>query len=345
MRVLVVGIPGEQRVLALCAALTEVGLDPLLLPWSLALHEPEQVRQALRPGDLLRVDSPAADEPTSRALRRLGGDPGDPLPAGAWRPGRAWATGLDLAMRNLPDGTHPAATTALMTDKHACRDHLAAHGLPVPPGALAPEHPDAARAWMHERRLAQVFVKPRWGSSGAGVLAWRRHGAREQLTTTLRLHDGQLVQHKRLHRTTDPGEIDRLLGPVLRDGAVIERWIPKLGVGEHTLDLRVVVVDGQPALKVARLARGPITNLHLNAHRADPADLLPPKLLHELDQLCARAAATFPGHRAFGLDVLVDTTHRLWICECNAWGDDVRRVQQRGATTWQLQARALAGLA
>jgi len=336
--VLIVGVPGSDRVVALTDALGHAGVPHRLVPWRLAIDAPESVVPA--PGELVRVDSPGSDDATSRALIRLGGGDDGPRAEGAWRPGRAWATGLLRVMSALPAGTHPADSVATMTDKHACRLHLADRGVPVPAGALAPTTPEALRSWIDERRWTQVFVKARWGSSGAGVFAWRRAGGREQLTTTLQRKDGALFQNKRLQRYASAEEIDDLLAPVLGDGAIVERWIPKQGVGDRVFDLRVVVLDGRPVLRVARLARGPITNLHLDAQRADPADLLDRPTLDAVDALATQVAAGFPRHRCFGIDVLVDTANRLYVCECNAWGDNVRRVHSEGKTIWALQAEA-----
>lgn len=337
---ILVGVPGARRTEALREALDAEGVPCRLIPWTAAIADPACVAPA--PGELLRVDSPGSDAATSRALIRLGGgDPGPPgAPEGAWRPGSAWARGLGRAMSALPAGTHPADSVITMTDKHACRLHLAARGVPIPPGDLAPGTPAALRAWVDARGWSQVFVKARWGSSGAGVFAWRRAGGREALITPMQQQEGVLVQNKRLQRYRDADTIDALLAPVLADGAVVERWIPKRGSGDRVFDLRAVALDGATALRVARLAHGPITNLHLDADRADPAELLSPEALGRVDALIREVAACFPGHRCFGVDVLIDTAGALYVGECNAWGDDVRGVRRDGATAFQLQARA-----
>lgn len=335
---LIVGVPGGERVLALTDALGRAGVSHRVIPWLTAIDAPDSVVAAV--GELVRVDSPGSDDATSRALIRLGGGDDSPRPEGAWRPGRAWATGLLRAMSALPEGTHPVDSVGTMTDKHACRVRLGEHGVSIPPGGLAPPTPEALRAWVDDQRWPQVFVKARWGSSGAGVFAWRRAGGREQLTTTLQRREGALFQNKRLQRYTAPAEIDDLLAPVLADGAVVERWIPKQGAGDRVFDLRVVVLNGRPVLRVARLARGPITNLHLDALRADPADLLDGATLDAVDALATQVAACFPRHRCFGVDVLVDTASRLYVGECNAWGDNVRRVRSEGKSVWELQADA-----
>ncbi|HEY3321300.1 MAG TPA: hypothetical protein VGP72_12590 [Planctomycetota bacterium] len=43
--------------------------------------------------------------------------------------------------------------------------------------------------------------------------------------------------------------------------------MPKAGIADHTFDLRIVTIAGQPRHTVLRLSKAPMTNLHLGAHR------------------------------------------------------------------------------
>jgi hypothetical protein len=47
--------------------------------------------------------------------------------------------------------------------------------------------------------------------------------------------------------------------------------MPKAGIDGRTFDLRVLVIAGRARHAVARLSRGPMTNLHLLNERGDPA--------------------------------------------------------------------------
>jgi hypothetical protein len=47
----------------------------------------------------------------------------------------------------------------------------------------------------------------------------------------------------------------------------VEEWVPKAGIADHTFDLRIVTIAGQPRHTVLRLSKAPMTNLHLGAHR------------------------------------------------------------------------------
>jgi glutathione synthase/RimK-type ligase-like ATP-grasp enzyme len=350
-RLVTVAVPGDKRALALQAALERAGWPaPVSVSWSEALARPERVGAAGAPGDLLRVESPGSDVDTWHRLARAGGFEGV-VPAGRWRPGRAWFAGLGRALRAIDAAAahlrpvFPSAQILAMTDKLVCQARLEAAGVPVPPGFAAPPDPAALRALLDEAGLHAVFVKPRWGSSGAGVLAWRRGGGRERLTTSARLAGGQIVNEKRMHTYEGRAEIDLLLAAILADGAVVQRWIPKAGVAEGPFDLRVLVIDGAVAHRIARVGRGPVTNLHLDAARAD-ASIVRARFgaaaERRLEEACTAAAACFPGHRCVGVDALVDVRGNPFVVECNAWGDYLPRLLLEGLDSYDLQLRGLA---
>jgi len=348
-RLVVVATPGDKRAVALQAAVQRAGWPaPTWVPWLEAIADPACVGRVVGHGDFLRVDSPGADPLAWHALAKLGGL-AESLPPTQWRPGRAWYRGLERTLAAIDVGaaharrTHPAAHILAMTDKVRCQRRLQEAGLAVPPGCAAPPTVEALRGLIAERRWTAVFVKPRFGSSGAGVLAFRRAGGREQLTTPAALHGGALFNDKHLHTYREPGVIDRLLGMVLADGALVQRWIPKAGSEGGPFDLRVLVVDGVVSHRIGRVGRGPITNLHLDARRAAAEDLLAgfPGALTQVDALCAAAARCFPGHRCLGIDVLVDPRGRPSIIECNAWGDYLPGLLVNGQDSYDVQVRGL----
>jgi hypothetical protein len=348
----VVATPGDKRTAALAAAALRVGFPPpTWIAWAEAALAPARVGAAGRPGEFLRIDSPGSDAATWHALAGLGGYPAI-VPDGQWRPGAAWFRGLARVLTAIDDGaahlrpTHPSRHILTMTDKWLCHERLARAGVARPPACLAPDTASALRDLLATRRWPAVFVKPRFGSSGAGVLAFRRAGRREQLVTAAALHGDVLRNDKHLHTYADRASIDRVLGIVLADGALVERWIPKAGSSGGPFDLRVLVIDGAIAQRVGRVGRGPITNLHLDARRADPEGLLaslPAGTLAAVEALCRAAAACFPGHRCLGIDVLVDPRGRPFVIECNAWGDFLPGLLVAGQDSYALQLRGLLG--
>jgi hypothetical protein len=272
-----------------------------------------------------------------------------------WRPGRRWFEGLALRLRALAEaavqrGAHlvqGAEGIVAMTDKSIARERLLAAGVPVPDGALAPPTPEMLRELMEARRWSQVFVKPRWGSSGAGVIALRRSAhrsqAEERAETTLRLGPGGLANHKRLCVHRDRAAIDALLAPILADGAIVERWIPKLGTARGPFDLRLLTIAGELRHRVARVGRGTITNLHLDAGRLDVDEALedaPLGTFAAVVRVCEQAAAVFSDCLYVGVDLALDQEFRPWVLEVNAWGDHLPRLLDRGVESYDAELAA-----
>lgn len=357
-RWIVVGTPGDPRVVAFQAALARCGQDAAgVLPWTALIDDPQAVGRQCRPGDIVRIESPGGDGEAWQRIAACGGWRGPGPPAGTWRPGRQWFSGLQRVLGALGTElarhdvrcTHDCQDILAMTDKAAGRARLAAHGVPLAPAVDAPSSPDELRRLLAERRWHRVFVKPRWGSSGAGILAWRRAGAeaqaRELLTTTVHLHeDGSWRNAKRQRTYRDRAVIDRLLQTVLDDGAVIERWIPKLTMRGGPLDLRLLVIDGRIHHRVARIGAGPITNLHLDAERADVDEVLcrlPGRTWMAITAAATASAAAFPRSRMLGLDCLVTDAGEPFIIEANAWGDHLPRLRHAGLDAYEAQIRAV----
>jgi glutathione synthase/RimK-type ligase-like ATP-grasp enzyme len=349
VKLVVVATPGDKRTRALGAAVERLGFpSPTWISWAEAIVSPGQVGAAGKHGDLLRIDSPGADPTTWHALAGQGGGTTS-IPQGQWRPGAAWFRGLERVLAAINAGaahlrpTHPIGHILTMTDKWLCQKRLESAGVATPPAFLAPSTVAAVRDRLAAQRWPAVFVKPRFGSSGAGVLAWRRSGTSEQLITPAALHGDVLINDKHLHTYEERASIDRVLAIVLADAALVQRWIPKAGTAGGPFDLRVLVIDGVVAQRVGRVGRGPITNLHLDARRAEPETLLAgfPGALARVDALCLAAAAGFPGHRAIGIDVLIDPRGRPHVVECNAWGDFLPGLLVDGQDSYELQLRGL----
>ena len=351
-RIVIVAVPQDKRALGFAAALQQAGLPtPVVVPWQEVLSDPFVLRELGQAGDWLRVESPGADSLIWHELARRGGFSGA-LSQGQWRPGRAWFSGLAQTLRAIDQAslhlvaTHPVEHILTMTDKLVCADRLHADGVPVPETYSAPPTPDSLREFLSQRNLHAAFIKPRWGSSGAGILAYRFAENREQLTTTARLENGFLSNEKRLRSYRDRESIDVLFRIILSDGAIVQRWIPKAGTAAGPFDLRVLVIKGQVAQRIARVGRGTITNLHIDASRLDAEQALQSfgdKTITAVYEVCRRAADCFPGQLAVGVDVMVDPAGRPYVLECNAWGDYLPRLLSDGRDSYQSQVHALFG--
>lgn len=115
----------------------------------------------------------------------------------------------------------------------------------------------------------------------------------------------------------------RLLNRLLSLDCIVERWYPKEEAKGYSYDLRAVVQDGRMDFCLARLSKGPITNLHLNNHPLPASQLgLPSQVFQEIENICLEALRCYPGLRSAGIDLLLEKgSLRPRIIEMNGQGD------------------------
>ncbi|MEU9834069.1 STM4014 family protein [Streptosporangium sp. NPDC048047] len=351
VRTAVVGTPGDRRVTLFAAACARYGLPaPAVVPWTRVLRG-EEIR--LEPGTLVRIESPGQDAEADALLR----GPGRPTRAGG---GAAWHAALTAGLERIRRAVTrtPGAVLladvdeiAVMFDKRRCHARLAAAGVPVPPALPGPVGGYAElRERMDRAGWRRVFVKPAHGSSASGVVALQVAGPRIKAVTSAELTRGEpagavpygddragddraggerdaaeLHNSLRVRSYTDEAEVAAIVDLLAADGLHVERWFPKAGLGGRVIDLRVVTVDGTPTHAVVRAARTPMTNLHLGGVRGDLGAVrarLGPRGWERLLDVCARAAACFPGSLCAGVDVMVGADWRgVAVAEVNAFGD------------------------
>ncbi|MEV4172305.1 STM4014 family protein [Nonomuraea sp. NPDC049709] len=314
----VVGTPGDRRVTMFRDAVVGRGLaEPYVISWLDVLAG----RAAGGPeGSLLRVDSPGEDARADELLR----GPGDPARVGggaAWH--KAFTAGLERVaaipgVRLLGD----VGEIGVMFDKRRCHAVLAGAGVPVP-GAFEAGSYEELREEMARRGWARVFVKPAHGSSASGVVAFQAHAGRVRAVTSATWIGGVLCNSLRVRTMTEEAEARRLVDFLAADGLHVERWFPKASSGGRVFDLRVVTVAGAPTHAVVRTSRSPMTNLHLGGSRGDLETVRSrPGLWERVLEVCARAAACFPGSLSTGVDVMVGADWRsVAVAEVNAFGD------------------------
>lgn len=213
-------------------------------------------------------------------------------------------------------------------DKRRTKQILQENGIPVT--KMYPQRFSEAGAllrWMESERVPAVFIKPRLFSGAAGVMALRiqRPGRGMAAYTSCRMVDGYLVNTKRLFCLRREEEILPVLDQILSLDTVVERWHSKemAAGGKYSYDLRVVWQFGHIAFLVARGARGPITNLHLNNHVLSTELLgLSGQEMSQIEGLCSDAVKCFPGLRTAGIDVMLERgSRRPLIIEINGQGD------------------------
>jgi hypothetical protein len=343
----VVGNPDNRRVGLFSAAVRRAGLPaPRVLSWlELLTSHPEPFEDH----SLVRVESPGEHEEVDRILRRAA----TPLAHGEISGSAAWFAGFSAALTRVEALAARARMLSqpldirLMFDKAACHARLSAAGIPVPPALeRSPSHWDDLRARCPWRR---VFVKPRHGSSASGVVALEFGGAgRVQATTSVELAGGgRLFNSLRVRRYRDEREIAAIVDRLAPDGLHVERWYPKADLHGLVMDVRVVLVAGQPTHAVGRgSASSPMTNLHLGGRRIDAAAIRAAagdRAWFEAMHSCERVAALFPDTLQMGVDLMFGVGWRGHaIAEVNAFGDLLPGLLVNGRDTYDAQIAALA---
>ncbi|WP_115555178.1 STM4014 family protein [Xanthomonas arboricola] len=352
-----VGPRGSRRIAALQQALQAQGqpaataFDYLQL---LDTAAPLQDWLARHPAALVKLESPGEAPALHQALIVRGwhclGRPGPapaPLAHGELAHQHLWHAGFADLLATLPAARYlnPPADLLAMTDKLGCQQRLAAAGVSVPALLGTVESYAGLRECLQASGCTQAFLKPRYGSSGAGVLAYRWHRDGRQIASgsaELVVQDGQVrvFNALRQRRYTRTDEIAPLVDAIAAQGAYLEQWIPKPrapGLPGYHYDLRVVAFDGAARQRVARASRGPLTNLHLGNRR------LPAQAWHSADvdaavaSTVAQAASVFADSRMIGFD-LIQRAGRCHVLEANGFGDLLPELRWQGRTTYEDQA-------
>ena len=234
-----------------------------------------------------------------------------------------------------------------MFDKWQAHARFTRAGLPRPVTELAPTDASVFLAHCRSAPGGRLFLKPRYGSSASGCSAIRWQGNRIELNAPIEIErkaNGRvrLFNTLRVRRYIDLGEIGTILERLLPQGMIQERWLPKATLPGGSVDLRILVVAGEARHRVLRQSRSPMTNLHLGNRRADTMELerVFPGALARACQLAVDAAACFPDSLYAGVDILLDTRGRVYVCEINAFGDLLPGLSDRGQTTFEAIAAA-----
>jgi glutathione synthase/RimK-type ligase-like ATP-grasp enzyme len=344
MRLAVVTNPGSRRARLFAAAVRAAGLPP---PVEIAWRDVAagHIRE-LEPGTLLRIDAPDGDGEVDRLLRGASraAEHGEVTAGAAWYRGFVSALGRLAASGATP--LNDPADIAVLFDKRRCHSRLAAAAVQVPPALPGVDGYAALREGMHAAGWDRVFVKPAHGSSASGVIALATAGDRLVATTPVEMAGGRLFNSLRVRRYTDERVLASIVDRLAPGGLHVERWFTKAAHGGRTVDVRVVVVAGEPTHAVVRASRHPMTNLHLGARRGDLAAVereAGPTAWADAMDTCRRAAAAFPGCLQVGVDLMfAPGWRRHAVAEVNAFGDLLPGLRNAaGRDTYQEQVHAL----
>ncbi len=233
-----------------------------------------------------------------------------------------------LGERPLPEGTrflNSPAALLLAADKLESKRCLQRAGLRATPLVGTPSSFDELRSQLATCRRG-CFLKPRYGSGAGGVMAIRYRADSRSWTvyTALQAVDGRVYNTKRIHRLTQEIDIALLAEAVIQTEALLEEWIPKSEWDGLSYDLRAVCRQNKVDYLVPRCSRGVITNLHLNNHAREWADVpLGFDVRQAVVNQSVQAGQTLGLHYA-GIDLLVEKdTDTPYIIEVNGQGDHI----------------------
>jgi hypothetical protein len=375
----VVGNPENRRVALFQAALAEEGRGPAhVVSWRELLDRGGEAAFDGAPREaLMRVDSFGEDFEVERALLRRGyrqavdegcwampPDEIDALVDGREEHGRVRAprqlhlgflsalNELEAALRARPGWRclNAPREIAELFDKRVTSRRFAEAGVPVPPPLpVETPTPEGLRAAVARAGARGIFVKLASGSSASCLALYRPRGdgSPEHLITSMELTpSGAIYNSLKVRRYTARAAIDAALAFLLREGAQIEVELEKARIAGWYFDTRVLAVDGEPAFRVVRESRLPITNLHLGGRRGDPAAferLVPQPVREAADESCRRIARLYPGLLHVGIDVLytADLAGHA-VVEANAFGDLLPNLTRDGISVYRWEIRAAA---
>jgi glutathione synthase/RimK-type ligase-like ATP-grasp enzyme len=354
-----VGQLDHRRTHLLQAALKRRGLAPArVVDYTALLTDPKRLAESLADNAVIKLDSPGESVTLHDALLHRGwtcggeeGAPPTPLAHGELAHQHLWYAGFADLLRTLERVAgsvrwlNPPEDILRMCDKWRCQQDLIAADVAAPPLLGLIDGYDALRRLSGQHDCDRIFVKARYGSSAAGVLAYRRHrDGREVVYASTQVVDAkngpQLFNTLTPQRYTDSRSIAALVDALAVQGAYAERWIAKpraSGHAGHHFDLRVVAFDGEPRQRVARIADRPMTNLHLGNRRGDPQMLLDAAEMTATEDCVRKAAAVFPDSAMIGFD-LIPGHNTCLVLEANAFGDLLPGLHWHGADAYDDQA-------
>lgn len=371
----VFGTPGHRRTRLLQAALRRRRLGrAVVFDYATALSE-RRAMLSFNDGApyAVKLDAPSSDARLDLALIRrgracLGLDADAPIEieAGELAQRHAWHAGFADLLHGIARDCEAAGPVRWlnrpgdvlrMCDKWRCQQALVDAGVDVPPLLGLVDGYAHLQHLLDVHGCDQVFLKARYGSAAAGVVAYRRHrDGREIARTTT----GCVVDHDRIRlfnrlaplRYGERARIAKLIDALAAQGCYAEAWIPKPrveGSPRQHFDLRVIAFAGEPRQRVARIADTPMTNLHLGNRREDPTTLLDAETMRRVEDAVRTAARAFSGSASIGFD-LIPTRDRCIVLEANAFGDFVHHARWQGAdacddqAAWVVSEQATGGL-
>ncbi|MCH8621209.1 STM4014 family protein [Undibacterium sp. TS12] len=371
-RFVLIGNPENRRASFFQQALQQAGQEPALVISYLDMLDNADLLNKLTgnlPADdiIVRIESPGENFEVEKRILALGGledalDLEDQR-GRIYHP-RLWFKGFTCLMTSVAKQfeqdwqgrrggqggqlswfNHPADIVS-MFDKPACKKILQPYTLPVFPVFSCYEE---FFSFVREQQYCRFFIKLNSSSSASGVVAYEynKTNGRELAYSTVEVVSGmdgdRYFNSLKVKKYTSTGMIGNVLDFLFEQGALVERWIPKARHEDSSYDLRIMGIGGQRRHAIARLSRGPMTNLHLGNQRCAVDELeLSSATWAEIDTLVGQCMQAFPRSLYAGLDVLIPRDGGLPVLlEANAFGDLLPNLLHHGESTYLAEINAV----
>jgi len=347
---IVIGHTDCPRVAHIQAALASLGhVSTHVITWTQLLSDFDRFANQLS-GDV-RLESPGRNFDVERLLIEQGG--GEPPPAfdrgRLWNLG-AWSNGFHSLLQRLQHipnvrwFAHPAEAITLF-DKRLSHSLFAQHDIPIAESLENIKSFDELQQRMPPH--GRAFVKLAWGSAATGVVAYAVGPLGQRAVTTVEMVaiDGErrFYNSRKLRTYESLDDVRTLFDWLIPHGVHVEEWVPKAGFQDHTFDLRIVTIGGEPCHTVVRMSQSPITNLYLLNRRSDVAplrEIVPVSSWDAMLDTARRVAALFPRCHALGLDIAFTPNYRRhFVIEANAFGDLLPGTLHNGEDTYTAELR------
>lgn len=340
MRLAVVGNPENRRVGYFLDAASRLGLP---MPQVIAWHELLQNELKGIDVDLVRIESPGENHDVETALVRRGalvrGETApswvdEPQSLGRIRDQHLWYSGFCDVLAKLAElpavFQNPPHEIALMFDKVATRARLEEAQVRMPEYFGEIDTYEQLAALTKYR----AFIKPRFGSSASGVIAYLP-GARPKMTTSVEIDGDALYNSLKIRSYTSAEDHRTIIENLAGQGLFAEAWIPKAS-RDGAFDFRVVVIEGRATHVVMRVSNSPMTNLHLGNRRGDVDSFSRehPEAWARVLREAELASSCFASLYCC-VDVALDATMRTaYVFEVNAFGDLLPGITADGIDTY-----------
>lgn len=308
MEFILIGDPGSKRSCFFKKAVEEAGHFLQLISWEAYISSKENIEES----HIVKIDPPVYSLSEIAGLPQLIKDYNSQL--------------MDLDRLTNVSFINRPKQICLTLDKVKCKQLLLDHNIPTPAMVFTNIHNHKELCdYCQKNRGRGLFIKPRYGSGAAGILAYRYHPkTKEQVIyTSLAINNNlKLYNTKHMRRVTDPYEVSFLVDEILKQDVIIEHWVQKAKYQGLSYDLRVVYQYGHISYIVVRGSKSPITNLHLNNGAIYYDALSLPRDIHNrIVQLCHDTMACLPGLFSAGIDILVTPKGSPMVIEVNGQGD------------------------